>query len=104
MGDPLPNRILAVLGTDDLKTSEIFYPVIEEVLGSAECTSNIGQGRELSHTVTYMYNMHTHTHSDTHTHTHTLIHSDTAHTQHWTRSGTITHSDVQHAHTHTHTQ
>ncbi len=35
---------MAVLGADDLRTSELFYPVIEEVLGSAECNSNIGQG------------------------------------------------------------
>ena len=43
--DPLPHRILAVLGADDLKTSEEFYDVLEDVLGSAECNSNIGQGQ-----------------------------------------------------------
>ena len=33
-----------MLGADDLKTSELIYTAIEDVLGSAECTSNIGQG------------------------------------------------------------
>lgn len=37
-------RILAILGADDLKTSEQIYPVIEDILASAECNSNIGQG------------------------------------------------------------
>ncbi|XP_003382933.2 PREDICTED: AP-4 complex subunit epsilon-like [Amphimedon queenslandica] len=36
-------RILAILGTDDAKISEDVYDVIEATLGSAECTSNIGQ-------------------------------------------------------------
>lgn len=36
-------RILALLGADDLKTSEKIYPVVETVLGSAECNSDIGQ-------------------------------------------------------------
>ena len=35
---------MAVLGADDLRTSEEFYSAIEEVLACAECTSNIGQG------------------------------------------------------------
>ena len=38
---------MAVLGADDLRTSEEFYSVIEETLACAECNSNIGQG-ELS--------------------------------------------------------
>ena len=38
-------RILAILGTDDLRTSEKIYHVVEDTLASAECTSNIGQGR-----------------------------------------------------------
>ena len=37
-------RILALLGADDLKTSEKMYHIVESTLASAECTSNIGQG------------------------------------------------------------
>ncbi|CAI8050732.1 AP-4 complex subunit epsilon-1 [Geodia barretti] len=36
-------RILALLGADDLRTSEKIYPVVERVIGSAECNSDIGQ-------------------------------------------------------------
>lgn len=50
-------RIMAILGTDDLKTSELIYGVLKEVLGTAECTSNIGQAitYEVIRTVTAIY-------------------------------------------------
>ena len=38
------SRVMAVLGADDLRTSEEFYIIIEETLACAECNSNIGQG------------------------------------------------------------
>ena len=40
---------MAMLGADDLRTSEEFYSVIEETLACAECNSNIGQGEFIAY-------------------------------------------------------
>jgi AP-4 complex subunit epsilon-1 len=41
-------RILALLGADDLKMSEKVYAVIDNVLASAECNSDVGQGSKFT--------------------------------------------------------
>jgi len=37
-------RLFSILGSDDQTTSGVMYKAIQDALGSAECTSNIGLG------------------------------------------------------------
>ena len=37
-------RLFAILGSDDQTTSGVLYKAVQDALGCAECTSNIGLG------------------------------------------------------------
>jgi len=41
-------RLFSILGSDDQTTSGVMYKAIQDSLGSAECTSNIGLGKALN--------------------------------------------------------